>query len=128
MNTHQPASSGRRQYNAVMKWIRRVHMYLGLFMMPFILLYAVTGFLFNHPNWFSDHDIQHLKSSLFESSWLEPLPPAQQVARRVLEGLNRRLEEESEESPETGPRSLKLTDPADARYVGKMAFKSEGDS
>jgi hypothetical protein len=33
--------------------IRRVHLYSGLFLIPWVMLYGVTGFLFNHPDAFS---------------------------------------------------------------------------
>lgn len=34
-------------------FIRRVHLYSGLFLVPWVFLYGVTAFLFNHPDFFS---------------------------------------------------------------------------
>ncbi|MEN1705025.1 MAG: PepSY domain-containing protein [Planctomycetota bacterium] len=36
-----------------MKIFRRIHMYLGLALVPFVILYGVTALLFNHPTWLS---------------------------------------------------------------------------
>jgi hypothetical protein len=32
---------------------RRTHLYLGLVLVPWFLLYAVSGFILNHGNWFA---------------------------------------------------------------------------
>lgn len=37
---------------ALLKWARRVHLYLTLFTLALILLFAVTGFMLNHEDWF----------------------------------------------------------------------------
>ena len=34
------------------KWNRKIHIYLGLFMMLFIWLFSVSGLFMNHPKWF----------------------------------------------------------------------------
>jgi len=38
-----------RWYGAAMKVVRRIHMYLGLMLFPWILLYGISGMSFNHP-------------------------------------------------------------------------------
>jgi len=32
------------------KWTRRIHLYLGMFMMPWVLLFGITALSFNHPS------------------------------------------------------------------------------
>jgi hypothetical protein len=49
----RPAASTLR-WNAAMKWLRRLHLYTGLLLFPWIILYGITACLFNHPDWFSD--------------------------------------------------------------------------
>ena len=39
---NREASRARLRYNAAMKIVRRSHMYAGLFLLPFVLLYDVT--------------------------------------------------------------------------------------
>ena len=33
---------------AVMRWMRKVHLYSGLGLLPWVLIYGISGFLFNH--------------------------------------------------------------------------------
>ena len=37
-----------------MRWIRTLHLYSGLFMLPWVFLYGFTALLFNHSTWFSE--------------------------------------------------------------------------
>lgn len=41
----------RGAVDTVLVWNRRVHYYLGLFLLFFIWLFAFTGLLLNHPRW-----------------------------------------------------------------------------
>ena len=104
----------------MLHWIRRTHLYLGIFLFPWAVLYGVTGFLFNHPLVFSD-----LKAASFtQSDWsgtelAQPLS-AVEIARDVVEALKKR-------SPEAA--NFKLVDPEQAAFVQDIAsasVKSEG--
>ena len=44
----------RSLFQTGMVWLRRVHLYFGLLLFPWALLYGVTAFLFNHPTAFSE--------------------------------------------------------------------------
>jgi hypothetical protein len=39
-------------YRWLLKWARTVHLYLTLFALALLLLFAVTGFMLNHEDWF----------------------------------------------------------------------------
>jgi len=39
-----------KRYPRIMRNVRRVHLYLGLLLMPWLLLFGVTAFSFNHPH------------------------------------------------------------------------------
>ena len=62
-NVHAPSPAGlprparprRRRWNALMRVVRRAHLFAGLLMLPWVVLYGVTAFLFNHPDAFPDH-------------------------------------------------------------------------
>ena len=41
----------RTRYNGLIKLFRRTHMYFGLLLVPFVLLYGLTAIFFNHPTW-----------------------------------------------------------------------------
>lgn len=36
----------------VLLFLRRAHLYTGLFMLPFVFLYGASALVFNHPSWF----------------------------------------------------------------------------
>jgi hypothetical protein len=43
-------------YRWVIKWSRTIHLYLTLFGLALLLLFAVTGFMLNHEDWFINRD------------------------------------------------------------------------
>ncbi|MEM6993565.1 MAG: PepSY domain-containing protein [Myxococcota bacterium] len=66
---------------------RRVHLYCGLVMIPWILLYAVTGWLFNHPAAFSG-DLEIRRFELRDLPETErSLPAAADAAEQVVAAL-----------------------------------------
>ena len=45
----------RRQLPAVLKlWNRKLHYYVGLYLLFFVWLFAFTGLVLNHPKWTFD--------------------------------------------------------------------------
>ncbi len=46
-----PAARTRKLGNVVTSWNRRIHFYLGLYLLLFLWLFAFTGLLLNHPSW-----------------------------------------------------------------------------
>jgi hypothetical protein len=84
-----PRSRSRVRYNAAMKSLRRFHMYAGLALVPFVILYGATAFLFNHPDWFSDRSVRPITAEDAAGTLLESFPPAEELAARVIEALNR---------------------------------------
>ena len=46
-----PARSARRASDVFVVWNRRLHYYLGLYLLFFCWLFAFTGLLLNHPRW-----------------------------------------------------------------------------
>lgn len=84
----RPSSRTRVRYNAAMKQVRRVHMYAGLFLVPFVLLYGVTGFLFNHPDWFSDRSVRLITAQDAAGTPLGSFPTASALSAQVVAGLN----------------------------------------
>lgn len=78
----------RPRYGAAMKIVRRVHMYLGLLLFPWILVFGISGVLFNHPHIGRDIDRRHLTGE--QMSALTEFRPwdADDLARQVVEKLN----------------------------------------
>ncbi|ACY14571.1 PepSY domain-containing protein [Haliangium ochraceum] len=78
----------RRRYGVIMKYVRRVHMYLGLLLFPWVLLYGASGMLYNHPEIGRDLERRALASDeLAAASSFTPWQ-ADEVAARVIETLN----------------------------------------
>ena len=87
--------------------VRRGHLYLGLFLLPWAVLYGVTGFLFNHPTAFSDQETATFSAASVADTPMGSLPLPAAVAGRVVAGLNERAENGD---------SYTLADPSDAKY------------
>lgn len=100
--------AGRPLRKRVMQLIRRGHLYFGLFLFPWAVLYGVTAFLFNHPTAFSDRD-QAMKTYGREATAGTPLdgwPTADEQAAEVVKLLNAK---QSPATPYTLAGPAKLT-------------------
>lgn len=71
-----------------MHWIRRGHLYFGLFLFPWALLYGVTAFLFNHPSAFSDQKVIHFDRTAYLPEENQLPVSAEPLALEVLKKLN----------------------------------------
>jgi hypothetical protein len=81
-------ASRRSLVKALMMWVRRGHLYLGLFLFPWAILYGVTAFLFNHPTAFSDQPMKNFGKDALVGTSLETLPSPQTIAEQVVAKLN----------------------------------------
>jgi hypothetical protein len=68
--------------------IRRAHLYAGLLMLPWVLLYGITGLLFNHPTWFSDQTIYGFDAEQMKGTALEKLATPEEIARSVVAAVS----------------------------------------
>jgi hypothetical protein len=87
-------------------WVRRVHLYLGLFLFPWAILYGVTAFLFNHPTAFDDRPTASFGRDALAGTPLEGPPDPQAIAERVVAELN---ETQGPASPYTLAGTAKFT-------------------
>jgi len=71
-----------------MHLVRRAHLYFGLFLFPWAVLYGVTAFLFNHPTAFSDAPTASFGTAALKGTPLEALPSPTEQAERVVAQLN----------------------------------------
>ncbi|MCA9131710.1 MAG: hypothetical protein KDA45_01080 [Planctomycetales bacterium] len=93
--------------------VRRSHLYLGLLLMPWALLYGVTGYLFNHPGHFPDRPLRTFGPSLLEGTPLSSLDGPQGMAEQVVEALNRRF---------VGSERISLSSAVAAHYSSNFLF------
>ncbi len=79
----------RMRHNATIKLTRRLHLYFGLILVPFVLLYGVTAILFNHQSWFSTSTTEAANEALFaEMSFQDP----ESIAAAIISELNEQSE------------------------------------
>lgn len=71
-----------------MMMIRRVHLYSGIFMFPFVLLYGFSGWFFNHPGYFRDGEVTRFAAVDVADARLAELPSAAELAAAVVEQMN----------------------------------------
>lgn len=97
-----------------MIWVRRIHMYLGLVLFPWVVFFGVTGILFNHPG-------------IGEAVVARPIPPQ---ALRELTGIEpiepSRLAREAVERLRAEGHAFRLDEGFESRFHGAAAFATEG--
>ena len=109
----QPDSAARRSWvKALLHLVRRAHMYAGLFLLPWSVLYGVTAFLFNHPTAFSDQPAASFGRTALAGTPMESPPSPAAVAEQVVAALRTR----------TPTATYTLVDPDQAKYTREFAF------
>ncbi|HEX4612130.1 MAG TPA: PepSY-associated TM helix domain-containing protein [Urbifossiella sp.] len=115
------ARPARRPFHKrVMHVVRRGHLYFGLFLFPWAILYGVTAFLFNHPTVFADQPTTAYDREATAGTPLDGAPSPAAVAEQVVAKLN---------ETQTPLTPYKLA--GEARYDREFAFatvKVEGHS
>lgn len=89
-DTPAPATRPRPLSRRVLHWVRRLHLFLGLFLLPWVLLYGVSGFLFNHPTAFPDQPTRTFGPGEVRGTPLEGLPRPAELAEEVVALLNQK--------------------------------------
>ena len=108
-----PHAARRPLHKRVMHAVRRAHLYFGLFLLPWAVLYGATGFLFNHPTAFADAPTKSFGAGELAGTPMESPPAPAAVAAQVVAALNAR-------APDGPPYSL--VEPEKAKYTRDFAF------
>lgn len=95
-----------------MHWIRRLHLYLGLFLFPWAVLYGFTGFLFNHPPLMNSQSIRSFDRTVWTGTAMETPVDLRQEIQQVIEQLRSR----------SGMPELKWIESEPVRFAGEFAF------
>src|SRR5688500_7345090 len=113
---HTPAAKagGRRSalFRDAMHWVRRIHLYSGLFMFPWVMLYGITALLFNHPGAFPDQPGRTLRLDEFKGTPLEEIADPAADAEKVIAALNTKFATSTAVKP-----TFRLVNPEQARYT-----------
>lgn len=67
--------------------IRRIHLYAGLFLLPWVFLYGITGAMFNHQGLLPEISITDLDREQLADSRIQWFPQPEELARRVVDSL-----------------------------------------
>jgi hypothetical protein len=70
------------------QFVRRAHLYLGLFLFPWAILYGFTGYLFNHPIALRNPPAVPFDTDTLKGTSCESLPSPNQQAEEVVAKLN----------------------------------------
>ncbi len=84
-----PKPRPKAAWGRFMKWARRIHLYSGLLMFPWVLMYGITAMLFNHPSWFAASETQPFGPATTEASAFSGLASPEVIASAVVDELNR---------------------------------------
>ena len=126
----EPQSTAKTKIHSRRKralhWIRRGHLYFGLFLFPWALLYGVTAFLFNHPTAFGDRPIQSFGPDALRGTDLDSVPSPTEQAEAVVARLNAmkkpavpyRVAGEAKYNREFAFATVTVTEPGREQIVG----------
>ncbi len=100
-----------------MKWMRRIHLYAGLLLLPWIVLYATTACMFNHPHWFRSNSPN--ETTVTTQITLATTNPAAKLAEEVVASIRKH----AEQNGSNGPR-IRLITPEKATYSRPMSAQA----
>ena len=98
----------------VLQWIRRVHLYLGLFLFPWAVLYGFTGFLFNHPQVMSEQSVESFSREVWKGTPMDATANLSESAHQIVNAI------QSHHSKSGS--SLKLVESEPVRYASDFAI------
>lgn len=104
----------RRLATRILILIRRIHLYFGLFLLPWVMLYGVTGAMFNHQEVFPEVTFKAVPQGLAGDSTLAGFPSAAELASQVVEALK---------SVSDGEQ-IELADDHGAAFTGDIMFEA----
>lgn len=85
----------RKPRNPMVRWglmvLRRSHLYFGLLLVPWAILYGVTAYLFNHPSHFSNLTDQYITAESIPDSWPTRTWNPADRALQIIDRLNTRF-------------------------------------
>ena len=93
--------------------VRRAHLYAGLFLLPWVFLYGITGAMFNHESLLPESEFRSVPAGRLTESPLMKLPTPEQLAEQVVAQLK-------SENPD---HEFALSDDHAAEYNNNIIYK-----
>lgn len=97
--------------------IRRIHLYSGLFLLPWVILYGMTGAMFNHLGLFPQLSIETVDEAAVADSGLSSFPKPIELATTVTQELQK----------QAGQVRIELAGDPHAEYTGELMFETKVD-
>lgn len=72
-----------------LKFLRRVHLYAGLFLLPWVFLYGITGAMYNHQGLFPAGESYSVDDAKLQESALKDIPSPAVLAKQVVESIQK---------------------------------------
>ena len=115
--TKKVRQSPKRMWTRAMILIRRVHLYAGLYLLPWVILYGVTGAMFNHQGLFPEVSFRPVDSKVVESTKMAGFPSPDEFAQVVASAI------------EIADGTAKVTQISRATFTGSVMFEvNEGET
>lgn len=108
----------------ILRLTRRVHLYSGLAMFPWVILYGFTALLFNRPTTLPDAEIVHLDPPRVEGSVGLPEVMARQIVASLNEAERARMEPGDQAER---PRTFQFINSKSAHFTSKASWSMEQD-
>lgn len=97
--------------------IRRIHLYSGLFLLPWVIMYGMTGAMFNHLGLFPQLSIETVDEAAVTDSGLSSFPKPIELATTVTQELQK----------QAGQVRVELAEDPHAEYTGDLMFETKVD-
>lgn len=110
---------GKKFKGKAMKIIRRIHLYTGLMLLPWVLLFGASGFMFNHMNLFQSElpaTTAYITAETNMQTMGFGIVDPGQLAQTIVASLNEQTESEQD--------SYELVNATDAHLRGVITFEA----
>lgn len=79
----------------LVKLLRRIHLYTGLFLLPWVFLYGITGAMFNHQELLPEGKWHSVPGQQLAETSLNQIPAPEQLAQMVVKALQEKAPDKS---------------------------------
>lgn len=107
----------RRPWSRLLMFARRAHLYFGLFLLPWVFLYGITGAMFNHKGLFPEVDSRPIPISMVEGSPMSDFPTPHELASQVADAIDAATENVS----------VKVQEESGAKFTNDLMFEVQSD-
>lgn len=104
----------RKLSSRVLMVVRRTHLYAGLFLLPWVFLFGITGAMFNHQGLFPEVSRETVPASAVADTSLNEFPEAAKLAAQVVDAI----------AAKADGSSVTLRPDHGAEFTGVMMFET----